>query len=107
MEATSREIPNILNEIFFAIRMLKEKCKYYSQEERIANLFRKVSNQIIKRCSLTINLNDLFEGNIESCMEELTFSKKCGKLWRQIYKDNFEVMPIESRWNFEPDSVFA
>jgi len=68
MEITSKEIPSILNEIFFSIRMLYERCKYYSQKDKIANLFRKVSNCIIKRCSMTINLKDLFEGNIENCL---------------------------------------
>ena len=107
LELNSKEIPTILNDVFFSIRMLWEKCKYYSSEERIANLFRKVSNEIIKRCSLTINLDDLFKGNVEKCLEELEYSRKCGKKWKRVYEDNIKFMNKTKCWKFEADSVFA
>ena len=56
---------------------------------------------------MTINLEDLFEGNIESCLDELSYSKECGKKWREIYDKNIAIMPKDKKWDFEPDSIFA
>lgn len=100
-------IPSILQSVFYSIRMLWQTCGYYSSEEKVAGLFRKVSNQIIKRCSETINLNDLFEGNVESCITILDSSIKCLKKWREIYDKNTNAMKKNVCWKFGADSIFA
>lgn len=40
----TESIAKILQNIFFGIWMLWENCEYYKSEDRIASLFRKVSN---------------------------------------------------------------
>ena len=87
--------------------MLWERCPYYKSEERIANLLRKVSNQIIQRCQISIDLNDLFQGNVYDCMQQLNYAKECGKKWREIYEQNIKIMDTKTRWKFKSDQIFA
>lgn len=63
-------------------------------------MFRKVSNEIIHRCGVTINLDELFLGNVEECLEELQFSRECCIKWREVYEQNFRIMKRENRWSF-------
>lgn len=100
-------IPGVLNEIFFAARLMFEQSTYYSQEERIAGLFRKVSNEVIRRCSDSIILEDLFEGKVGRCLEQLDASIACGTRWKEVYLKNMEIMPRRKKWGFDSDSIFA
>lgn len=68
------------------MRILWERCVYYQNEEKITNLFRKISNEIIIRCSVSINLEDLFGQNVKNCLVELEQSKICGREWRNTYE---------------------
>lgn len=100
-------IPQVLQNVFFGIRMLWENCSYYSSEEKVAGLFRKVSNQIIKRCSATIDLDELFAGNVETCLTALDDSIRCLKNWKEVYEKNTSLMKKSNCWRFESDAIFA
>jgi dynein heavy chain len=104
---SAEAIPSVLQSVFYSIRMLWQHCSYYSSEEKVAGLFRKVSNQIIRRCSETINLNDLFEGNVMSCVVVLDNSIRCLKKWRECYDKNTSSMKRKLCWKFGADSIFA
>lgn len=60
--ATPPEIPAILPNLLNYVRMIWTISSYYRKEDRISGLLRKMSNEIIKRCQHTIDLNDIFEG---------------------------------------------
>lgn len=49
--------------------MIWDRCTYYQNKERICNLLKRVSNEIIKRSIANINVNDMFEGDVENCMQ--------------------------------------
>jgi dynein heavy chain len=66
-EAKPVDIPEIIPELLIRIRMIWDKCEYYQNKERICNLLKRVSNEIIKRCIASINVNDLFDGDVENC----------------------------------------
>jgi dynein heavy chain len=63
-EATPPEIPSILPTLLNYVRMIWTISSYYRKEDRISGLLRKMSNEIIKRCQKTIELNDIFEGKV-------------------------------------------
>ena len=106
LTVSSKDIPKMLKTLFFSVRMIWEKCSYYSTEERIASLLRKVSNQIIKRCSSTINIDQLFSEDVKSCIKELNRAKSSCRLWREMYEHGVKAMSTGC-WSFDSDSVFA
>lgn len=44
-----------------------------------------VSNEIIKRCSTKISLDDIFEGRIKTSMQGLQESIECCESWKHTY----------------------
>ena len=56
-------------ELLIRVRMIFEKCEYYKSQDRICGLLKKISNEIIQRCIASIDVNDMFEGDVELCME--------------------------------------
>lgn len=42
--------------------------RFYNTPERITVLLRKLSNEIIRRCSAVINLQDVFSGEVDGAM---------------------------------------
>jgi dynein heavy chain, axonemal len=59
--------------------MISELSLHYKSVERIQGLLLKISNEIIKRCKATINIDDMLDGDVEKCMEDLNNSISCGK----------------------------
>jgi hypothetical protein len=54
----------------------------YKSNERISGLLYKISNQIIQRCKAKINVDDMLDGDVEKCIEDLNDAIDCGKRWR-------------------------
>lgn len=106
-ELASSQIPKFHTKFFFGIRMLFEKCAYFGTDERVANLFRKVSNEIIKRCCSTISLSDLANGQTGQTMVELDNAKSCCQQWRETYTNCLKHMKNKKVWSFDTDSIFA
>lgn len=92
------------------VRMIWEKSKYYKTPERISGLLHKISNEIIKRCKETINVNDMLDGNVEKCMQDLQNSIDCGKQWHIAY-DKMAALILkknkQNKWDFNLNSIFA
>jgi len=112
-EATPQEIPNILPKLLVRIRMTWDKCEYYQNNDRICGLLIKISNEIIRRCRGSINVNDMFEGDVEKCIKQLNASIQCCDDWKQIYQD-FKVIVNEAaegnekkKWTFTETRIFA
>jgi dynein heavy chain len=109
--AKPAEIPAVLPPILQRVRMISTLSKYYRSEERLAGLLRKVSNQIIIQCSKQIILRDIFEGDVQSSMQQLRLSIECGEQWKTIYQRTARMIaksePLERHWRFDPSSIFA
>jgi dynein heavy chain len=48
--------------------MIWDKCVFYQNNDKICSLLKKISNEIIRRCRENINVNDMFEGDVERCI---------------------------------------
>ena len=105
VKVTSKDILKMLKTLFFSIRMIWEKCSYYSTEEHIASLLRKVSNQIIKRCSSTISIPTIWRGREELYQGAQPRENSC-RLWREMYEHSVKAMSTGC-WSFDSDSIFA
>ena len=68
-KAIPEQIPEIIPDLLIRIRMIWDKCVYYQNFERICSLLKKISNEIIRRCINNIDVNDMFEGDVEQCKE--------------------------------------
>lgn len=79
-----RDIPQLLPEVLFSVRIIWEMSKHYNTEERMKGLLTKISNQIIKRCRAQINKDDMLEGDVEKCIMDLDESIACCKEWKTI-----------------------
>jgi len=86
--AHPREVPAILPEMLQRIRIIWELSEYYGHPDKMGSLLTKISNEIIRRCKSTINVDDLLEGDVEKCIHDLDESIDCGNQW----KEEFEKM---------------
>ncbi len=73
-------------QILNLIRMIWTLSPYYNSSERISGLLRKVSNQIIIQCTKKIDLNEIWEGDVEASMRQLQESIACCTAWRELYQ---------------------
>lgn len=108
-EGTPLEIPELLPTLLHCVRVISECSTHYKSEERIAGLLRRISNEIIRRCREYINLDDMFNGNVEKCIQDLNDSMSCGIRWQEIFPQHRAVVNARSSnpWNFKTDSIFA
>lgn len=79
-----KDIPKLLPDVLYSVRIIWELSKHYNTEERMKGLLTKISNQIIKRCRAKINKDDMLEGDVEKCMIDLDESIACCKEWKAI-----------------------
>eukprot|EP01022_Parablepharisma_sp_SALTPOND_P013750 TRINITY_DN1846_c1_g1_i1.p2 TRINITY_DN1846_c1_g1~~TRINITY_DN1846_c1_g1_i1.p2 ORF type:complete len:5107 (+),score=843.18 TRINITY_DN1846_c1_g1_i1:25620-40940(+) len=81
-----RDIPALLPEMLQRIRIIWELSGYYGQSDKMGNLLTKISNEIIRRCKSTINIDDLLDGDVEKCIHDLDESIDCGNQWKQEFE---------------------
>lgn len=86
--------------------MIWDKCKYYQNNDIICTLLKKISNEIIKRCITYISVKDMFEGDVEKCMQQLNDSIFLCNEWYNIFS-NFKTIVNEAagtdetrKWTF-------
>ena len=93
--------------------MIWEHSKHYNSQERISGLLHKISNEIIKRCKQSINIDDMLDGDVEKCMQDLRDSIECGRKWKRIYEKTAAVINKKAtqvkgpKWDFNLNSIFA
>jgi len=80
--AEPKQIPEMIPELLKRVRMIWHHSKFYKSNERISGLLYKISNQIIQRCKAKINVDDMLDGDVEKCIEDLNDAIDCGKRWR-------------------------
>ncbi|KAJ1537343.1 Dynein heavy chain 2, axonemal, partial [Nowakowskiella sp. JEL0078] len=107
--AEPKIIASILPKMLNCIRIIWANSRYYNSKERLTALLRKVSNEIIRRCSAKINLDDIFHGDVQSSIICLQDSINCGESWKQIYKKTCLHVAKYSKgvWDFDHSSIFA
>jgi dynein heavy chain len=92
--------------------MIWEHSKHYNSQERISGLLHKISNEIIKRCKQSINIDDMLDGDVEKSMQDLRDSIECGRKWKKIYEKTAHVINKRAgskglKWDFNLNSIFA
>ena len=81
------DIPELLMSILAAVRLIWSTSMYYNTSERVSSLLRKVSAEIIVRCSQCIRLDKVFAGSdVGRSIDLLRQAVEVGKRWRQLYQ---------------------
>lgn len=108
-EAQPVAIPALIPKILRYIRMIWANSRFYNTKDRLTSLLRKVSNEIMRRCSSTISLDEIFHGNVQESIINLQSSISCGENWKIIYKAT--VVHIANQadgiWDFDQSTIFA
>jgi dynein heavy chain len=75
------------------------------------NLLTKISNQIIKRCRAKINKDDMLDGDVDKCINDLNESIECCNKWQEICQGAQETIKMKStrnEWTLDKDkTIFA
>lgn len=71
----------------------------------------KVSNEVIRKCSTKINLDDIFNGNVKDSISGLKQSINCCNSWKTVYGDVKKIHLWHSshteKWVLDQTSIFA
>ena len=111
--ARPADIPALLPTIANLVRLIWTHSGYYNTEERLTGLLRKVSNQIIAQCSASIELNEIFDGDVLGSMVVLQQSIQCGAAWHGVYEQTSRLIDRDlkcpKKWRFDPSThgIFA
>ncbi|KAJ3335866.1 Dynein heavy chain 2, axonemal [Gonapodya sp. JEL0774] len=107
--ADACQVLEIVPKILTAARFIWSHSKFYNTKEKLTGLLRKVSNEIIRRCSHKISLEDIFHGDVNASVLCLMDSIQCGEGWKSKYKETathiskFSELP----WDLDSSSIFA
>lgn len=110
-QAELQQIPKIFPKLLHCVRFIWTQSKFYNTRERLTLLLRKISNDVIKRCSSKITLDEVFEGNVGHALCVLQDSITCGEALRAQFaytSDHIRtVLPSNRWWDFDESSIFA
>ena len=98
-----------LTYIIRVIRFIWTQSTYYNTRERLTGLFRKLSNEIIRICSRSISLKDVFDGKAKSSMATLHQCIEACVKWKTIYRRTAQSQHrfSEMKWVLDQSSIFA
>ncbi|KAG2392323.1 hypothetical protein C9374_012575 [Naegleria lovaniensis] len=97
------QIIDIVPEILWTVQLINANSNSYNTSERISGLLKKISNEIIHICTGKISLTNIFNGNVEKCMETLNQSIRAGEFWKRLCLDESDV----EGFNYDKSSVFS
>ncbi len=60
------DIPKALPRVINLIRVIWTNSEFYNTPDRLNAMFRKLSNEVIRRCTASINLDLIFDGFVVS-----------------------------------------
>lgn len=103
------EIAKILPRILNIIRVIWVNSEYYNTKERLTAMFRKLSNEIIRRCCASINLDKIFDGYVTSSKKALNECIECCTNWKDMYQNTVRVHERFSKkdWELDKTTIFA
>ena len=89
-----------------------DKISYHFKEifmNCMKALFRKLSNEIIRICSQSISLRDIFDGKVKESIETLNQCIECCVKWKMIYRKTAlsQHKYSEKGWVLDQSSIFA
>jgi dynein heavy chain len=90
--AAPADIANILPDILAKVRIISMVSRFYCDEERVTALLRCVSNEVIRRCAVSINVRDVFEGDPAAAIRVLNEAILCLNAWRRVYDSTVEAV---------------
>ena len=97
--------PNLLH----SVRLIWANSRFYNTKDRLTGILRKISNEIIKRCSAKISLNDIFYGDADAASVVVQDSIICGEAWKTAYKSTCAHIAkfTNKQLDFDQSSIFA
>eukprot|EP00906_Rhabdomonas_costata_P019029 RCo027697 len=111
--AEPRDIPKLLPPLLQTIQMIFHCSAYYNTPERLVGILRKVSNEIILRCSGKISLQAIFDGTVGASMRALQESMDAGEEWKRVCRQMLAATARRYReahgkpWEIDESSIFA
>ncbi|ORZ33974.1 dynein heavy chain and region D6 of dynein motor-domain-containing protein [Catenaria anguillulae PL171] len=104
-----RSVATILPKLLMIIRLIWANSRFYNTKERITSLLRKISNEIIRRCTAKISLEAIFFGDTAASIQSLQDSVACGEQWKATYaRTTLHVAQYTKKhWDFDHSSIFA
>ena len=100
----------MLPQLLHCIRMIWNVSRFYNTPERLTDLLRKVSTEIINRCCDHISLDEIFQGDVEACMVVLRQSIQAGEAWKRSYRTTATAVGRRASappWDFDVSSIFS
>ena len=104
-----KAIPSLLPKLLNTVRVIWMNSEHYKSRERLNALLRKISSDIIKRCTTKISLDDIFDGYVERSREALKEGISCCLSWKECYDCVSKVHDkfSEESWVLDESSIFA
>ncbi len=106
-------LPAMMN----SIKMIHTIARYYNTNERMTNLFRKITNQMIINCKKFINpssdmqnMNYIWDMNPLALVENLEACLKLNEAYQEQYrvtKDKLQATPKGKQFDFSDQAIFG
>ena len=80
-EAEPKDIPAMLPPILNVVRLIWRYSKFYNTPDRLAGLLRKVSNEIINRCRISMSIREILDGDVSLSTGALSQSISAVQAW--------------------------
>lgn len=109
------EMPSVMMCFLNCVRLIHFHSTNYGTTEKITDLIRRVSSEIVENCSNKISLDDIFYGDHSKAKTSLHNCIKCGDIWKQTY-DRMAVTVNKHKerngssvdyWKLSDPSIFA
>ena len=84
-DARPKDIPPMLPRLINRIRMIWVNSEYYNTREAVTSMFRKLSNEIIRRCCKEVSLDKIFDGFITTSVNSLNDCINCCEAYKDVY----------------------
>ncbi|CAD7941177.1 unnamed protein product [Amoebophrya sp. A25] len=115
------QIPKILPELLNIVRFIWTVSDTYNTSDRISNLLRTISNEIIRRCQHSVDVERILnpgatkeksrEEDVRETMVLLEQCVECGRKWKEEYHLTCAAIrknePADRHWNFSEGTIFA
>lgn len=108
-EADPLEVPSHIPKIVHIFRYIWLNSPHYNTNELIGNLFKNLSNQVIKYCLEKVNINKIFVGNtkfgIDMCAQAIGCCLTYKALYERMSEEHIKLNP-EVGWPLDKARVF-
>ena len=85
-KAELKDMPKLLPRLLNCVRVIGTLSPHYNTTERVSDLLRMISTEIIRQCRQHISLDQVFIGDLSVSMESLQQSVQCGVEWKSVYR---------------------